>query len=85
MSDDANGTELVYVPASSWLPAFTAIGIALILAGLWTSWVVGVIGAVIALAAIVGWMRDIGDEVARMPIEQGSLTAVLPAEAGEAD
>ena len=83
MSENGNSTELVYVPAPSWLPAFLALGVALILAGLWTSYVVSIIGAVIAIPALVAWIRSAEAEVERMPLEQRSLTAVLPAETGD--
>jgi hypothetical protein len=83
MGENGNSTDLIYVPAPSWLPAFTAVGIALIVVGMWTSWVLSIIGAIVLLASLVRWIRDIGDAVSRMPLEQHPLTAVLPAEAGD--
>jgi hypothetical protein len=85
VSENGNSTELIYVPAPSWLPAFVAVGIALVIAGLWTSYVVSVLGAILLIPSLIAWFRDIGAEVSRLPVDQRSLTAVLPAEAGESD
>jgi hypothetical protein len=72
-------TELVYVPKPSWLPALTALGLTLVVVGLFTLWVYSVIGAVIALLALRGWIGLARRDVARLPGEQRAATAVLPA------
>lgn len=72
-------TELVYLPPSSWLPAFTALGIALVVVGLFAWWVYAVFGAVIALVATIAWIRRAVAETSRLPIEQRPRSAVLPA------
>jgi hypothetical protein len=72
-------TELVYLPRSSWLPAFTALGIALVIVGLFAWWPYGVVGAMIALVSIVAWIRGAARDTSRLPIEQRPSTAVLPA------
>jgi uncharacterized membrane protein len=76
--------ELIYAPAPSWAPAFAAVGITLVVVGLFTSYVLSVIGAIFLLASLVRWIRDTEDEVSRMPVEQRPLTAVLPAETADA-
>jgi hypothetical protein len=72
-------TELVYLPRPSWLPAFTALGIALAVVGLFAWWPYGVMGAVIALVSIVAWIRGAAREMSRLPVEQRPASAVLPA------
>jgi hypothetical protein len=72
-------TELVYLPRPSWLPAFTALGIALAVVGLFAWWPYGVVGAVIALVSIVAWIRGAAREMSRLPVEQRPASAVLPA------
>jgi hypothetical protein len=72
-------TELVYLPDSSWLPLFTALGLALSVLGLFAWWPYGVIGAIIAVVSIIAWIRRGSAETARLPIEQRPSSAVLPA------
>jgi hypothetical protein len=72
-------TELVYVPQSSWLPFFVAVGLTGVIVGLFTGWVWSAVGAVVLLLAVGRWIRRISAEVSRMPREQRAATAVLPA------
>jgi hypothetical protein len=72
-------TELVYVPESSWQPALIAFGLAAVLASLFTWWPYGVIGAVIALAALRSWIADAGRDYAKLPRRQRMATSVIPA------
>jgi hypothetical protein len=72
-------TELVYLPKPSWLPAFTALGIALVVVGLFSWWPYSIAGAVTGLVSIVAWIRDSARETSRLPIEQRPSSAVLPA------
>ena len=81
--DDARtipeATELVYVPEPSWLPLFAAVGVTTILLGLFAGLVWSIVGAVVLLVAAVGWIKRIGEEVARMPRAQKVSSAVIPA------
>ena len=72
-------TELVYLPKPSWLPLLTALGIALGLVGLFAWWPYGVVGTIIAVVSIIAWMRGAARGTSRLPVEQRSTTAVLPA------
>ena len=72
-------TELIYPSESSWLPLFTALGLALTVVGLFAWWPYGVIGAIIAVVSIIAWIRRVSGETARLPIEQQPSSAVLPA------
>lgn len=72
-------TELVYVPEASWTPLFVAFGLAGVLVGLFAGWVWIVAGAVLALLALRTWVRDVGDDLRRLPRHQDPTTAPLPA------
>lgn len=71
-------TELVYVPQPSWIPFFFAAGLTGLLVGLYAGLVWALIGGVVVIAAILAWLRRIGDEISRMPRSQRPTTAVLP-------
>jgi hypothetical protein len=79
--DRRNGepVELVYVPESSWQPAMIAFGLAAVIAGIFTWWPYGVIGGIVALAGLLGWIRDARHGFDRLPRKQPIATAVLPA------
>lgn len=71
--------ELVYVPAPSWQPALIALGLAAVLASLFTWWPYGVAGGIVALFALRAWIRDARADYTRLPRHQRVATAVLPA------
>ena len=82
MADDRrNGEppELVYVPEPSWQPALLAFGLAGVVVSLFTWWPYGVVGAVVALGALIAWIRDSRDNYNRLPRKQRIVTAVIPA------
>jgi hypothetical protein len=80
LSDNgAEPIELVYVPEPSWQPVLVAFGLAGVIASLFTWWPYGVLGAVIALVGIIGWIRDARTSFHRLPRKQRIATAVLPA------
>lgn len=72
-------SELVYVPEPSWLPVLAAAGLAGILVGLFAGWPYAVVGAIVLVLTLWAWLRDAGDELARLPREQHLTSAVLPA------
>ena len=72
-------SELLYLPPPSWQPALLAAGLAGVVASLFTWWPYGVVGAVVALAALWAWIRDARREFSRLPREQRITAAVIPA------
>jgi hypothetical protein len=62
-------TEEVHLPDPSYLPVWTAFGITIALVGILLSWVVCGIGVVIALVAIVRWIREAREEISDLPLE----------------
>ncbi len=82
MNDDRrNGerTELVYIPEPSWQPALIAFGLAGVIASLFTWWPYGVIGAVVALAALRAWIADASSDYSKLPRRQRVATSIIPA------
>jgi hypothetical protein len=65
----APSTEEVHLPDPSYLPVWTAFGITLALVGILLSWVLSIIGAVIALVAIGRWIRGARQEISDLPLE----------------
>ena len=63
-------SEEIHLPEPSYLPALTALGITLAIVGIVLSWVIAGIGAVIAVVAIVRWLRQTREEIAELPLEQ---------------
>ena len=77
-SNGSGPSELVYVPQPSWYPVLIAAGIAGIFASLFTWWPYGVIGAIVALLALRGWIKESREDFGRLPRSQRTTTAPLP-------
>src|SRR3954447_1440166 len=77
-------TELVYLPRSSWGPAFLALGVALLVCGIFAEgfmvrgWVWSAIGAIFALPALWSMVRAGIRDFYRLPRRQRTRGAVLP-------
>jgi hypothetical protein len=52
-------TETIKAPAPTAWPIVLAFGVTLVFAGMVTSGTVSVLGAILSLAAVVGWFRDV--------------------------
>lgn len=72
-------TELVYLPESSWDPVILAFSLGLVLAGVLIWFPYGVIGGLLAIAAIARMFRTSASDVDRLPRRQKLTTAVIPA------
>jgi hypothetical protein len=71
-------TELIYAPAPSWAPAFTAVGVAAMALGAFLGWIYAVVGGVILLRAAFAWYRDAESQAERLPRRQQLTSAVIP-------
>ena len=78
MSQPPKATERIYLPAPSALPALVALGIAAIVAGIYSWFPYAVAGAIIALVSLIAWLRGNRREIARMPTHQATDTAPIP-------
>lgn len=76
---DGEPTELLYLPAPSWQPALLAAGLAGVVVSMFTWWPYGVVGAVVAAAALLAWIRDARRDFSRLPRNQRLTSAVIPA------
>jgi hypothetical protein len=77
-SQPERASELVYLPEPSWAPMLTAVGLALILAGLAIGWVLSVIGVLFFVPAMWSWIGSVRASIARLPRRQRPVTAVIP-------
>ena len=71
-------TESIYLPRATIYPALFAFGFAALIVGLYAWWPYSVIGGVIALISLIGWLRSNRAEIGRMPRHQRTDTAPIP-------
>ena len=78
--------ELVYAPRPSWAPAFFALGVTGLLAGIYAdgflfpAWVYAVAGLVFLLGALRSLVKGATRDYFRLPRKQKVRGAVLPVE-----
>jgi hypothetical protein len=78
MTQPPKPTESIYLPRPTVYPALFAFGFAALIIGLYSWWPYSVVGGLIALSALIGWLRANRDEIARMPRRQETDTAPIP-------
>jgi len=78
MSQPPKATEVIYLSRPSIFPALFAFGLAAIFVGLFAWWPYSVIGGLIALISLIGWLRANRDDISRMPRHQHTDTAPIP-------
>jgi cytochrome c oxidase subunit IV len=61
-------TEEIHLPDPSYLPVVVALGVTIVVVGVIMSWVVVAVGAIIALVALLRWIRQTRDEMADLPL-----------------
>jgi len=61
--------EVIHMPEPSYLPVVLAFGVMVALVGLIVTFVISVLGLVIALWAVFLWIRKARDEMADWPLE----------------
>ena len=61
--------EAIHLPGPSYLPVLTAFGVALGLVGVVIAWPIAAIGALIALVAVIRWIRETRAEIGDLPVE----------------
>jgi hypothetical protein len=78
MSQPPKPTEVIYLSRPTVIPALLAFGLAALVVGLFAWWPYSVIGGLIALFSLIGWLRANRVEIARMPRHQHTDTAPIP-------
>jgi hypothetical protein len=61
--------EAVHLPGPSYLPVITAFGTTIAVVGVVVWWILVVIGGLIALVAIILWIRETREEISDLPLE----------------
>jgi hypothetical protein len=61
--------EAVHLPGPSYLPAITALGVTLALVGIVIAWFLVVIGALIALIAVLRWVGETRSDISELPLD----------------
>jgi type IV secretory pathway TrbD component len=61
--------EAVHLPGPSYLPVATAFGLTIAVVGVVLSWVIVGIGLVIAVVAILRWIRETRQDISELPLE----------------
>ena len=61
--------EPIHLPDPSYLPVIVAAGTTIAIVGVVVNYVLMAIGVLIALVAIVRWVRQTREEIAELPLE----------------
>ena len=61
--------EQVHLPGATYLPAWTALGVTIALVGVIMNWVIVGIGAAIAAVAVIQWIEETREDIARLPLD----------------
>jgi Cytochrome c oxidase subunit IV len=61
--------ESIHLPGPSYQPVALAFGLTLVITGFVLFPVVAVIGGVLSLVALIGWIRDTRREMSELPLE----------------
>jgi hypothetical protein len=65
----AEPAEQVHLPEPSYLPVATAFGVTLVLVGVVLTWILSIIGGIIAVVAIVRWIGQTRRDISELPLE----------------
>jgi hypothetical protein len=65
----AEPSEQVHLPEPSYLPVATAFGVTLVLVGVVLTWILSIIGGIIAIIAIVRWIGQTRADIAELPLD----------------
>jgi Cytochrome c oxidase subunit IV len=64
----AQPTEQIHLPEPSYIPVVLAFGISIAVVGVVLTWVMVLIGAIIAVIAIFRWIRLTRSEMSQLPL-----------------
>jgi tetrahydromethanopterin S-methyltransferase subunit C len=61
--------EEIHLPGPTPVPALMAVGIAIALVGVTTTWILSILGGALALVCLGVWIRDVRRDVEELPLE----------------
>ena len=61
--------EEIHLPGPTAIPALMAVGITTALIGVTTTWLLSILGGILALVCLVLWIRDVRRDVEDLPLE----------------
>jgi hypothetical protein len=61
--------EPVHLPAPSYLPVITALGVTIVVIGIVISFLLVVLGGLITLGAVIRWISETREEMSELPLE----------------
>ena len=61
--------EAIHLPGPSYLPIVTAAGVSLAVVGIVISWILIVIGGLVALYCVLRWIGDTRRDISELPLE----------------
>jgi short subunit fatty acids transporter len=61
--------EEIHLPGPSLVPVINAVGVAMALVGLATTWIISIVGLVIFFFSLIRWIRDTRREIDQLPLE----------------
>jgi hypothetical protein len=62
-------SEEIHLPEPAYTPVVLAFGVTIVVVGVVMHWVMVAIGLLIALVALVRWIRQTREEMAELPLE----------------
>lgn len=63
--------EEIHLPGPSVQPVLLTLGVTALLVGVTTTRILLVVGAVLTVAVIVRWVRDVRHDIDELPLEHG--------------
>ncbi len=61
--------EEIHLPGPTPIPALMAAGITTALIGVTTTWILSILGGILALVCLVVWIRNVRRDVEELPLE----------------
>ncbi len=61
--------EEIHLPGPTPIPALLAVGITLALIGVTTTWILSILGGILAIVCVVVWIRDTRRDIGELPLE----------------
>jgi hypothetical protein len=61
--------EAIHLPGPTYLPVITAAGLTFAIVGIVISWILVVLGGLVAVYAIWRWVRDTRRDIAELPLD----------------